>query len=82
MFREFVEWRDNSSPSDVLHVKFTQIKGQRVSQPQKSKVQLQLVFQDDEKVGHFRLIEQTTQHANYFEIFFRCNILLSYICLK
>uniref|UniRef100_A0A8R1HQJ1 PH_TFIIH domain-containing protein n=1 Tax=Caenorhabditis japonica TaxID=281687 RepID=A0A8R1HQJ1_CAEJA len=48
IFREYVEWRDNTSP-DVLIVKFIRIQGQRVSPPHKSKVQLQLQFQNGEQ---------------------------------
>ncbi|ETN79511.1 BSD domain protein [Necator americanus] len=46
--REHVEWRDNAGP-EILYVKFMQIKGQRVSPPNKSKVQLQLVLQNDDQ---------------------------------
>ncbi|VDM58250.1 unnamed protein product [Angiostrongylus costaricensis] len=48
LYKEHVEWRDNAGP-EVLFVKFMQIKGQRVSPPNKSKVQLQLVLQNDEQ---------------------------------
>ncbi|VDM67329.1 unnamed protein product, partial [Strongylus vulgaris] len=48
LYREHVEWRDNAGP-EILYVKFMQIKGQRVSPPQKSKVQLQLVLQNDDQ---------------------------------
>ncbi|VDO36649.1 unnamed protein product [Haemonchus placei] len=48
LYKEHVEWRDNAGP-EVLYVKFMQIKGQRVSPPNKSKVQLQLVLQNDDQ---------------------------------
>ncbi|CAB3406565.1 unnamed protein product [Caenorhabditis bovis] len=48
IYKEYVEWRDNASP-EVLTVKFIHIKGQRVSPPHKSKVQLQLVLQNEEQ---------------------------------
>ncbi|KHJ90730.1 TFIIH p62 subunit protein, partial [Oesophagostomum dentatum] len=48
LYREHVEWRDNAGP-EILYVKFMQIKGQRVSPPNKSKVQLQLVLQNEEQ---------------------------------
>ncbi|CAI5448295.1 unnamed protein product [Caenorhabditis angaria] len=48
IFREYVEWRDNASP-EVLTLKFIHIKGQRVSPPHKSKVQLQLVLENEEQ---------------------------------
>ncbi|KAL6739484.1 hypothetical protein Aduo_012930 [Ancylostoma duodenale] len=48
LYREHVEWRDNAGP-EILYVKFMQIKGQRVSPPNKSKVQLQLVLQNDDQ---------------------------------
>lgn len=48
LYREHIEWRDNAGP-EILYVKFMQIKGQRVSPPNKSKVQLQLVLQNDDQ---------------------------------
>ncbi|WKY08749.1 hypothetical protein Q1695_007904 [Nippostrongylus brasiliensis] len=48
LYKEHVEWRDNAGP-EILYIKFMQIKGQRVSPPSKSKVQLQLVLQNDEQ---------------------------------
>ncbi|EYC37957.1 hypothetical protein Y032_0754g2058 [Ancylostoma ceylanicum] len=48
LYKEHVEWRDNAGP-EILYVKFMQIKGQRVSPPNKSKVQLQLVLQNDDQ---------------------------------
>uniref|UniRef100_A0A1I7WMU0 BSD domain-containing protein n=1 Tax=Heterorhabditis bacteriophora TaxID=37862 RepID=A0A1I7WMU0_HETBA len=48
LYREHVEWHDNTG-SDILYVKFIQIKGQRVSPPNKSKVQLQLCLQNDDQ---------------------------------
>ncbi|KJH47952.1 putative serine--tRNA ligase [Dictyocaulus viviparus] len=48
LYKEHVEWRDDAGP-EVLFIKFMQIKGQRVSPPNKSKVQLQLVLQNDEQ---------------------------------
>ncbi|EFO93067.1 hypothetical protein CRE_10057 [Caenorhabditis remanei] len=48
LFSDYVEWRDNASP-EVFTCKFIHIKGQRVSPPHKSKVQLQLNLANDEQ---------------------------------
>ncbi|GMS96674.1 hypothetical protein PENTCL1PPCAC_18849 [Pristionchus entomophagus] len=46
IFKEYVEWRDSSSPNRH-RIAFGDIKGQRVSPPHKQKVQLQIITQDD-----------------------------------
>ncbi|GMT25146.1 hypothetical protein PFISCL1PPCAC_16443, partial [Pristionchus fissidentatus] len=46
IFKEYVEWRDATSPSRHK-IAFGDIKGQRVSPPHKPKVQLQVCMQDD-----------------------------------
>uniref|UniRef100_A0A1I7ZCS9 BSD domain-containing protein n=1 Tax=Steinernema glaseri TaxID=37863 RepID=A0A1I7ZCS9_9BILA len=43
-----IEWKDNASPS-ILIVKLDEIKGQKVSQPNKSKVQMQVIRNNDEQ---------------------------------
>ncbi|EFO90432.1 hypothetical protein CRE_01317 [Caenorhabditis remanei] len=48
VFSDRIEWRDNASP-EVFTWELTRIKGQRISPPHKSKVQLQLVLTNDEQ---------------------------------
>ncbi|KAF1759416.1 hypothetical protein GCK72_015883 [Caenorhabditis remanei] len=48
VFSDHIEWRDDASP-EVFTWELTRIKGQRVSPPHKSKVQLQLVLTNDEQ---------------------------------
>ncbi|CAJ0931010.1 unnamed protein product, partial [Mesorhabditis belari] len=48
VYSEHVEWKDDAS-NDVARFPFVQIKGQRVSPPNKTKVQLQLCLQNDDQ---------------------------------
>ncbi|MFH4976143.1 hypothetical protein AB6A40_002852 [Gnathostoma spinigerum] len=48
VYQDRVEWVDNASP-DKLTVTFNEIRGQRVSPPNKTKVQLQLCLHNDDQ---------------------------------
>ncbi|TKR77387.1 hypothetical protein L596_018372 [Steinernema carpocapsae] len=49
IYNDRVEWNDNASPT-ILIITHDEIKGQRVSQASKSKVQMQIVKQNEEQV--------------------------------